>query len=489
MRKALRKEPAERYDSVAALAEDVRRHLAGLPVLARPAHWTYRASRFFARHRIATAIGALAASLLLALLLISTWFYVSDAHQERLIRQEQGRADELLVHLVDLYRTADPEASPEASGAARRVLDEAVGRMEHLMTDDPATRSTLLFSAGRAYRRLGLGEQAQPLLEEALELLRELPEPPAEALPEALVELGGILARGQADPARGRALLEEALALERELHGDTHLHVAQVQENLGRAFHDAGDHARSQAAYEEAILIFRSIPVERTAEHADALLGLGDFLAVRNEQDQAIHLIEQGLEIYEELYGDAHPAIARALNGLGMLHYSLGRQEQGLDLLHTALEIHERLYADAPHPDLAMILQNLGALQVHQGDRAGLESLRRAAEEYRGHSPVPATDLGFCLMQLGDGLRDFGETDEAIETYEEAIARFEESAVSAMFQSGAKLSLAALLRERGRSARAIELLEEVLAAYLDQMPEDHPRVASLRETLEEARRD
>ena len=49
--KALRKDAAERYSSVEALADDMRRHLDGRPVSARPQGRAYLAGRFVARHR------------------------------------------------------------------------------------------------------------------------------------------------------------------------------------------------------------------------------------------------------------------------------------------------------------------------------------------------------------------------------------------------------------------------------------------------------
>src|SRR5262249_14240264 len=59
---AMRKEPERRYRSVDGLAEDVRRHLDGRPVLARQDSFTYRARKFAARHSVAI----LAAVLVLA---------------------------------------------------------------------------------------------------------------------------------------------------------------------------------------------------------------------------------------------------------------------------------------------------------------------------------------------------------------------------------------------------------------------------------------
>jgi serine/threonine protein kinase/tetratricopeptide (TPR) repeat protein len=66
---ALRKEPARRYASVAALADDIRRHLDGRPVLARPDRPAYRAGKFVRRHRttvLATGLAVVGAVILTA---------------------------------------------------------------------------------------------------------------------------------------------------------------------------------------------------------------------------------------------------------------------------------------------------------------------------------------------------------------------------------------------------------------------------------------
>ena len=56
--KALAASPSERYPSVAALAQDLRRFLAGEAVEALPSTLLYRASRFVARHRVGAAVAA-----------------------------------------------------------------------------------------------------------------------------------------------------------------------------------------------------------------------------------------------------------------------------------------------------------------------------------------------------------------------------------------------------------------------------------------------
>src|SRR5262249_59799064 len=56
--KALQPDPARRYRTVEALAEDLDRYREGLPIRARRDSWTYRAGKFLARHRFGTAAAA-----------------------------------------------------------------------------------------------------------------------------------------------------------------------------------------------------------------------------------------------------------------------------------------------------------------------------------------------------------------------------------------------------------------------------------------------
>jgi eukaryotic-like serine/threonine-protein kinase len=64
--KALAKEPAQRYPSAAAFAEDLRRHLDGRPIQARPARTVYRLRKFILRNRALLAVSVAALTAILA---------------------------------------------------------------------------------------------------------------------------------------------------------------------------------------------------------------------------------------------------------------------------------------------------------------------------------------------------------------------------------------------------------------------------------------
>ncbi|HJQ26435.1 MAG TPA: protein kinase [Blastocatellia bacterium] len=71
--KALRKEPAARYQSVEQFATDIRRHLEGNAVQAQKATLAYRADKFIRRHRVGVAVVALFVLMLIAGIVTTTW--------------------------------------------------------------------------------------------------------------------------------------------------------------------------------------------------------------------------------------------------------------------------------------------------------------------------------------------------------------------------------------------------------------------------------
>src|SRR5262249_51160794 len=91
--KALRKDPAERYATAAAFAQDLERFLANQPVSARPDSLAYRAGRFIRRHRSAVATGAAVLLLLIGGAVAITLQMVEARRQRDAALYESRRAD------------------------------------------------------------------------------------------------------------------------------------------------------------------------------------------------------------------------------------------------------------------------------------------------------------------------------------------------------------------------------------------------------------
>ena len=97
--KALKKNPAERYISVAAFADDLRRYLEHEPISARPDTITYRVGKFVRRNRVGVTVAAASLSLVIASL--SAGLYV--ANRQRAIAQKRFlEARQLANKFIDL---------------------------------------------------------------------------------------------------------------------------------------------------------------------------------------------------------------------------------------------------------------------------------------------------------------------------------------------------------------------------------------------------
>ena len=116
---AMRKEPERRYQSVEQFSEDIRRHLEGLPVIARADTFTYRAGKFARRHKYAIVAIAL-------VILSLTGGIVATTREARIARAERARAER---HLAEA-QTQRAEAEAQRAEAMRQRTEADLQRAE-----------------------------------------------------------------------------------------------------------------------------------------------------------------------------------------------------------------------------------------------------------------------------------------------------------------------------------------------------------------------
>jgi serine/threonine protein kinase/WD40 repeat protein len=124
--KATATDPSERYRSASQFAEDLRRHLAGEPVLAELQSTRERFLRAIRRHRRAVAIGSCAAAVLVATTSISLSFAQTARHEARLANlSAAARAiDAGDLMLVEQHAAA---LSEDDGSIERAIIDRALG--------------------------------------------------------------------------------------------------------------------------------------------------------------------------------------------------------------------------------------------------------------------------------------------------------------------------------------------------------------------------
>jgi serine/threonine-protein kinase len=167
--KALKKAPAERYASIDAFADDLRRFLAHEPIQAHRDTLGYRTAKFVRRHRgsVLTAI-----SIAIALILttgIAVWQMQIARHERDLARLEARRADatgDFMSKLMGDFGAAMPTQS------LRQQLDRARTLLERQHYDDPLVQAELMHYLAGRYAELGDPATRAEILQNMLPLLR-----------------------------------------------------------------------------------------------------------------------------------------------------------------------------------------------------------------------------------------------------------------------------------------------------------------------------
>ena len=176
--KALRKSPAERYATVDAFADDLRRWQAREPVLARPDSVAYRARRFAARHRGGVAAAALVlAAIVAGLAGTITQARRAEQQSERATReaaqakQERDRAvvdNQLQRGTNEFLQLVLRDAAGNDPGAVRRQLDRASELIDKTRFERPIVKVALLRQISGRYSELGDNATARTLIERAI---------------------------------------------------------------------------------------------------------------------------------------------------------------------------------------------------------------------------------------------------------------------------------------------------------------------------------
>jgi serine/threonine-protein kinase len=417
---ALRKEPHARYASAEQFAEDVERHLDGMPVLARGRSAAYRARKFLWRHRV----GAAATTLVLLSLLggiIGTTAQARRAAAERdRATGEADRAARVAALMMDLFRLSDPTETLGDTITARQVLDEGAARILRDFGDEPASQAMMLSELARVYENLGLLERAEPLARRAL-ALRETLDAAGLETARSLGQLARLHAalgrREEAVAGYRRALALQAASGEPE---DTVL--ARHQAALAWEIRATGDHEEAARLFDAALTTQRRILGDTAPELARTLLGLAAAHHDAGRFDEAEAVFTRALERYDSAAARPDPVVATAMLNVGMIRRLRQQYAAAGPLLESALAMRSALY-DADHPDVVDALGERASLLIEIGRYGEAERLLRDGLARAARTVGPSHPTAIAMSDaLGDALVGLGRHTEAVARFDTTLA-------------------------------------------------------------------
>ena len=135
--KALQKDPAQRYESCQAMADDLRRYLNGEPILARPISRLRRAWRWCRRNPKIAAPSALAGLFICLTAIIASWAWATTSAQARQIAAEkknvEAQRDE--AERQKVIANQQKAVAEEKEALARQQANLALQNIQFVLTE------------------------------------------------------------------------------------------------------------------------------------------------------------------------------------------------------------------------------------------------------------------------------------------------------------------------------------------------------------------
>jgi non-specific serine/threonine protein kinase/serine/threonine-protein kinase len=436
---ALRKEPQRRYASAEQLAEDIRRHQEGLPVIARPNTFSYIAAKFIRRNRAAVAAAALVLIALIGGVIATTW-------QARVARAERARAEKRFgdvrqlanSFLFEFHDAIEklPGSTPARALVVKRAL-EYLDSLSREAVNDPNLQDEL----ATAYEKVGdiqgnpysanLGDTAGAIqnYRKALSIRESL----ANRGPQAMLKLASTHERlGETVDVMGDlpAAIEShrrALAIrEAQSAPEARAGAARSYGYLGVCLTGLGKPDEAIDAYRKANAINREMldadANDTAARRRFAVITYrtGNLRFFKGDFDGAIESYNEALAVFEDLA--RNPNDAQARRELSQLYSDLaltlsqkGDHQQALPLARKALDARQAL-ADADpansqaRRDLAVAHMYLGQMLSQIRDAEGTKKAMTAAVAIFESLVLGSSPAGLWRTDLAQGYETTGNT-------------------------------------------------------------------------------
>ena len=507
--KALRKEPERRYASVQEFSEDLRRHLDGLPVQARPDTLSYRTSKFITRHKAGVAAALVVVLTLLSATVITSW-------QNRVARQERAKAERRFKdvrNLANSFLFDFHDAIADLNGATKAREMVASKAQEYLdsLAREAGDDRELLWELSTAYLKLG-DVQGQPgfsrtgdtaaarrSYEYSLEIRRQLVnlEPNnSEYQLGVAVTLArfGPLFQVLGQPGMAADRMRESKAIADKLLPNAHdLPTFQIafrsRAFLGDALAELGNYDESLLMYQEALAIADRMKAESLPEK-DVILRyvvarerLGFAFITKGEWQKAIECDLEMLANTEQLLAIDPASLdyardkATALDHVGDSYRSAKNYPKAIEYGRRGLSMYEQIlkrdaenarakkdYGDCTHHVAETLLASgdhrdaLALLEKTVSTRRGLVALDTTNVEY-------PDDLAESLLLTGEGLAGGRNFTKAIEVFQEARAIKEPIVLAHSQRIDYRRGLARLYTDMGNTFVALKNDTEAETCY------------------------
>lgn len=499
---AMEKDRARRYQTAEEFRQDVIRFLEFRPVHARPVGLASRTFRMIRRNPAYSTMIGLAALVVVGGPLIFGFQQklanirireALQAKEDALLRvdreAEKARLEaettkEISECLINLFKVPDPYEARGKNIAVYELLQEGAKLAKIRLKQRPEIRARLLETMGSVYINLGVYSEAEPLLEEALEIHgQDLGE-------EDPLTLQSIHRLGQLYSYQGRYKEAEHRMMEArtgciKVLGPDHRATLAVTNDLAMLYRLKSRNEEAEPLFLQTLEARRRLLGEDDPDTLESMNNLAFFYRQLGRFDEAEPYFLKSLDGRRRHLGDSHPDTLTSLCELAVLYAKQGRVEEAEPLFMEALEKRSRILGEA-HPDTITSRYKLAVFYVDEGRIEEAEPLFiRTLEERRRILGEDHPKTLIAMTYLAIVRHRQGRTDEADILYAQA-----EEAQRRVLGGGHNFTVftlhnrACFYHDLGRDGEAEPLAREAV----ERTHVEHPFYKSRRDLLDAVRR-
>lgn len=525
LKKALAREKSERYQSVHALAEDIRRFLHDEPILATRASTWYHIRKFTKRNK---TLVITTTSAIVFLLLVSIVIAVLAVRAQKQSETAAG----LGASILSVIDTINPENARGQKKTTDDVLANLIRRVDEELKSQPVLAASIRQRVGDTYRQLGMYEKAEEHLRDAFQAREQLLGLDNPQTQKSQYELGHVLYRlHRLDEAEARLthafefrkrtigidqpptfeIMNDlgALAMEKKEAGTAESLLLPALDGLRKTLgpnarltlsvaNNVGHLRYRQRRFDEADAIFRDTLDRRRktlgSENLDTLESI-DNLSQNCMQlskfDEARTLAEESLEARSRIEGNDHPHTFLTMANLaGIFRAQLKFDEA--DRLTEELLASRRIFLEKDPRTAVESLNNIASVfrARSQYDRAAeiLKDVQKVAAAELGPDDeltlVATANLGVLLVVQ---MHDYSTAEPILKTAVEQSKR--KGVIGKFWRSIFNIYLGRCLLERHAYGQAEASLKLGYEGIADWENETHPQAVIARSLLERLYRE
>ncbi|WP_368562959.1 tetratricopeptide repeat protein [Pseudoxanthomonas sp. UTMC 1351] len=476
--KALARQPEQRYASIEALADDLRRWQARRPIRARAPSIGYRFRRFVVRNRWSVAAAMVLSAVMVTGIASTVWQAQRAQREAQRARAAAEESQAQLTYLNSVLEVLAPSTAEARERDRHQIIADAVQRARQDLAGREALLSSVELTLGQVAERTGDYPQAAQLFSSALARRKTLFGPDSIEAADAMVASARVAVMvDPPDNAQAMAWLQDAVAiLQRQAPGSASL--VEALTGWAAQLGSVDRHDEALAALKEAQGVCHTLP-QSPASCEQVLLHEGEILHRLGRYREA-HVPWQALwDLRRQRYGDADAKTLLVASMLGQSYGRDGNPQRAVSILEQVYTQQQRIYA-TPTLEMLRTLQSLAEAAAIAGDYSRALELRlRHIEQTRELFGETHDELATSYGNLGSLHFAMGEYAQAAAAYRHGrrlyVALYGPDHAGVMICDG---NYADALREMGRSTEALPLQRKALAAMERIFGKDSARAAA-----------